>query len=213
MKVMDNGQGIKAEMLPHVFDLFAQARDSPHRSKGGLGIGLTLVKTLAELHGGSVQARSQGLDHGSEFTVRMPLPRSPAPERPAPCAAVRERPARKSRILIVEDNPDTALGMAKHLETLGHEVVTVHDGPSGLRRAGSRRFDFILLDIGLPGLSGYEVAAELRKEGCCKESVIIAVSGYGQAEDRRRSRAAGINHHLVKPIEHDSLLALMSRAP
>ncbi len=210
--VTDQGPGLAAEMLPQVFDLFTQVGDSLHRSKGGLGIGLTLVRKLAELHGGSVQARSQGIGHGSEFIVRIPLPMSPAPETPAPAVQSVNVPSRKSRILIVEDNVDTALGMAQHLEMLGHEVGTVHDGFSALHAAREQRFDFILLDIGLPGLSGYEVASELRKDGCCKESVIIAVSGYGQEEDRRRSRAAGFDHHLVKPIDHNSLLKLLSHS-
>ena len=157
VKVRDQGQGLAAEMLPRVFDLFTQVGDALDRSKGGLGIGLTLVKQLAELHGGSVQASSQGIGHGSEFTVRIPLLTTLAPEAPSPPAQSMNPPLRKSRILIVEDNHDTALGTTKHLEALGHEVVTVYDGPSALQTAREQQFDFILLDIGLPGLSGYEV--------------------------------------------------------
>jgi two-component system, chemotaxis family, CheB/CheR fusion protein len=212
VKVTDNGQGLAAEMLPHVFDLFTQVGNTLHRAKGGLGIGLTLVKKLAELHGGNVQVRSQGIGHGSEFTVRIPMHGSSVPETPPPAAKSVNAPFRKSRILIVEDSLDMARGMATQLETIGHEVGMVHDGPSAVEVARAQRFDFILLDIGLPGLSGYEVASELRKGGSCKESVIIAISGYGQEEDRRRSRESGINHHLVKPIEHNSLLTLLSQA-
>jgi CheY-like chemotaxis protein len=211
VNVRDNGLGLSAEMLPHVFDLFTQVGASLHRSTGGLGIGLTLAKKLVELHGGSLQAESQGIGHGSEFTVRVPMSKSPVPEAPTPAAESVNVVFDKSRILIVEDNADTARGIAKRLELLGNEVGTVHDGPSALQAAREQRFDFILLDIGLPGLSGYEVASELRKEGCCKESVIIAVTGYGQEEDRLRSREAGIDHHLVKPIEHNALLTLLSQ--
>jgi len=211
VSVKDSGVGLSAEMLPLVFDLFTQVGATLHRSKGGLGIGLTLVKKLAELHGGGVQARSPGLGHGCEFTVRLPVSKSPVPEAPSPVAKRPDVPFQKSRILIVEDSVDTAHGLAKRLEMLGNEVGMAHDGSAALQVARAQRFDYILLDIGLPGLSGYEVASELRKEGCCKESVIIALTGYGQEEDRRRSLEAGINRHLVKPVEFNSLLTVLSQ--
>jgi len=209
--VKDNGVGISAEMLPFVFDLFTQVGASLHRSKGGLGIGLTLVKKLTELHGGSVQARSQGIGRGTEFTVRLPMTKSVALEAPLPVPSYVEGPLKKSRILIVEDSADTARGLSKRLEVLGNEVSTVHNGLAALQMAREQRIDFILLDIGLPGLSGYEVASELRKEGCCQVSVIVALTGYGQEEDLRRSREANIDHHLVKPIEFNTLLTLLSQ--
>ncbi|MEO6808356.1 MAG: ATP-binding protein, partial [Isosphaeraceae bacterium] len=209
--VKDNGQGIEPEMLSQVFDLFTQVGALIHRSNGGLGIGLTLVKTLAELHGGSVEAKSQGIGLGSEFTLRMPLLSQSAIEPPTPLAVHATAPFQKSRILIVDDNLDSARGLAMLLKRFGHEVSVAHDGPSALDVARARTFDVILLDIGLPGLSGYEVASELRKGGPCQKSVIIAVTGYGQDEDRRRSRDAGIDHYLVKPIEPDDLLTLLSK--
>lgn len=210
--VKDNGQGIEAEMLSEVFDLFTQAETSVHRSQGGLGIGLTLVKTLAELHGGSVEARSQGAGLGSEFTLRLPL----LSQSGLDLLTTLEGPVPSSfetaRVLIVDDNVDSARGLMKLLERRGHDVRVIHDGPSALEEARAQAFDVILLDIGLPGLSGYEVAAQLRENGSSRESVIIAVSGYGQDEDHRRSRDAGINHHLVKPIDPNALLALMSKS-
>ena len=210
ISVRDNGMGIPPEKLPEIFKLFAQGERSLARSEGGLGIGLTIVQKLAEMHGGSVEAHSEGLGRGSEFIVRLPLAHGP---KNASMNAKRPHlPAGKgSRILVVDDNADTAIGVGRLLTLLGNEVVSVHDGPSALALARTFRPDFVLLDIGLPGMDGYQVAAALREDQAHKDIVIIAVSGYGQEEDRRRSQAAGFDHHLVKPVDFDSLVSLIWR--
>ncbi|QDV33715.1 hybrid sensor histidine kinase/response regulator [Tautonia plasticadhaerens] len=209
ISVGDQGVGIPTGQLAQIFELFVQGDRSLARSEGGLGIGLTVVKKLVELHGGTVAATSQGLGRGSEFTVR--LPRVPRPVAPAPANfAPTAVEARSSRILVVDDNVDTARGMACLLELLGHEVAVAHDGPEGIETARRHRPDFVLLDIGLPGMDGYEVATRLRHEECCRDAVIIAVTGYGQDEDRRRSKEAGFDHHLIKPLDHEALVSLLS---
>jgi PAS domain S-box-containing protein len=207
--VRDNGIGIHPDSLPTMFELFAQGERSIARSDGGLGIGLTIVRKLVEMHGGSVSGQSEGQNKGSVFTVRLPA----ADEHSVGKAAAPVAPARRqrcSRILIVDDNADTLRGMAKLLKLLGHEVATAHDGPSGLEAARNFRPNVVLLDIGLPGMNGYEIAPLLRREEYGDKLRIIAISGYGQEEDRRRSREAGFDHHLVKPIDHDALLTLLS---
>jgi signal transduction histidine kinase/CheY-like chemotaxis protein len=208
--VRDNGMGIPPERLPEMFRLFAQGDRSLARSEGGLGIGLTIVQKLAEMHGGSVEARSEGPGRGSEFVVRLPLARKPGAAVPE--VQKGQLPAgNASRILIVDDNADTALGMVRLLKLVGNEAIAVHDGPAAIEMARTFRPDFVLLDIGLPGMDGYRVASALREEESHEELVIIAVSGYGQEDDRRRSQAAGIDHHLVKPVDFDSLISLIGR--
>jgi signal transduction histidine kinase len=197
--------------LPEMFELFAQGDRSLARSEGGLGIGLTVVKKLVEMHEGSIVASSEGPGKGSQFVVRLPSARGPSKARPS-----REgppgSPAGKARILVVDDSVDTARGMARLLKLAGYEVTTVHGGPEAIEAAGEFRPDFVLLDIGLPGMSGYEVASRLRKGESSKDAVIVAVSGYGQDEDRRRTKDAGFDFHLTKPLDHDALLALLSAA-
>jgi CheY-like chemotaxis protein len=212
-KVKDNGVGIPPESLSRMFELFAQADRTLARSEGGLGIGLTLVRSLAEMHGGSVTARSEGTGRGSEFAVHLPAAKGtgPATASPRPRSKAAERDGRASRILVVDDNTDTARGMSKLLKLLGHEVATAFSGPEAVEMAREYAPEFVLLDIGLPGMDGYEVAARLRREEGCKDALIVAVSGYGQEDDRRRSKEAGFDHHLVKPIDHDALFTLLSR--
>ena len=202
--------GIPPEKLPQMFELFAQGDRSLARSEGGLGIGLTLVKSLVELHGGSITATSEGAGKGCEFIVRLPAIAPPA-SRPDARRPARQSEGRSSRILVIDDNVDTARGLGRLLKLLGHEVATAHDGPSALEAAREHRPEFVLLDIGLPGMDGYEVARRLRQDEGCKDAVIVAISGYGQDEDRRRSKQAGIDHHLVKPIDHDALVTLLAR--
>jgi CheY-like chemotaxis protein len=208
IKVRDNGIGIPPEKLPEMFQLFAQGERSIARSEGGLGIGLTIVQKLAEMHGGSVTAASDGPGRGSEFTVRLPLAKRTAPPKPEPVFAVADKGL---RILIVDDNVDTANGMARLLKLLGNDVRVAHDGFSAIEAARVLRPEFILLDIGLPGMDGYQVASKLRDEECSQDSIIIAVSGYGQDEDRRRTAEAGFDHHLVKPVDFDSLISLIGQ--
>jgi PAS domain S-box-containing protein len=206
----DSGMGIIPAKLPEMFELFAQGDRSLARSEGGLGIGLTVVKKLVILHGGSVSAKSEGLGKGCEFKVRLPAAGCPAGAEPAPRAAEKPSAPRSSRILVVDDNVDTAKGMARLLKLLGHEVWTAYNGNEAMKIAREREPDFVLLDIGLPEMDGYEVARRLRQEEGGRKAVIVAVSGYGQEEDLARGRVVGFDHHLVKPIDHDALLMILS---
>jgi len=214
VRVRDNGIGIPPEMLGTIFEPFAQVDQSLDRSKGGLGIGLTLVKSLAEMHGGSVLAASAGSGLGSEFTLWLPLARQtgePArhEQRPAPGAVAGPLP----RILVVEDNPDAATGIARLLSTCGFEVKVAHDGKSGISLARSFRPEVVLLDIGLPGMNGYDVVGAFRELPELGGLRLIALSGYGQEVDLIRSREAGFEHHFVKPVDFDALKAHLHRAP
>src|SRR5208337_375725 len=193
-----------------MFELFTQGDRSLARTEGGLGIGLTLVKRLAELHGASVTAKSRGPDTGSEFAVSFPAAETAQPPRRKHRHMSAGTAKHAANILVVDDNPDTASALSKLLEALGHDVRTAHDGPSALALARRQKPDYILLDIGLPDLDGYEVAAQLRKDPDCRDTVIIGVSGYGREEDRKRSHEAGFDHHLVKPINHDELILLLA---
>ncbi|WZO99264.1 PAS domain-containing protein [Isosphaeraceae bacterium EP7] len=209
VSVRDNGVGISAEMLPKVFDLFTQVDRSLDRAEGGLGIGLTLVRALAEMHRGSISVVSDGLEKGSEFTFRLPATQAPAATR-----ANDEGPAKfnggSARVLVVDDNVDSARSLGRLLSLLDYKVKLAHDGPSAVDIAEVFMPEFVLLDIGLPGLDGYEVARRIRLQDGCKDSTFIAVSGYGQQDDRRKSKLAGFDHHLVKPVDYDALLALIS---
>jgi PAS domain S-box-containing protein len=209
ISIKDRGVGIPPEKLPEMFELFAQGDRSLARSEGGLGIGLTVVKKLVEMHGGTIAATSEGAGKGSEFVIRLPSATRPAEARPATPGPA-EKPSTKSRILVVDDNFDTARGMSRLLKLIGHEVATAHSGPEAIELAREFQPEVILLDIGLPGMSGYEVASQLRREECCKDALIVAVSGYGQDDDRRRSRESGFDYHLTKPLDHDALLTLLS---
>jgi len=197
--------------LPYIFNLFVQADDSLERTKGGLGIGLTVVRRLVEMHGGTVTAASAGLGKGSEVVVRLPVSeaslsvvRDPAPEEAA------RRPKRK--ILVVDDNVDAAVTVSALLKAWGHDVETVHNGPAALETARGFRPEIVLLDIGLPGLSGYDVARQLRAEGIHDHVLITALTGYGQADDRARAQDAGFDYHLTKPPDTAILEALV-KAP
>ena len=206
LRVVDSGVGITPLMLPQVFDLFAQERQSLDRSQGGLGLGLTIVRRLVELHGGSVEGHSEGIGRGSEFVVRLPVAEAAtADTRPQPTgrelggAAVIGR----LRILIAEDNPDTAMVLAQALEALGHDTRAAADGPAALRIAASFKPQVALLDLGLPVMDGYELAGHLREIEAPPK--MIAITGYGQETDRRRSRASGFDAHMVKPIDLPAL--------
>jgi signal transduction histidine kinase len=217
--VRDNGIGIAPEMLPKIFELFAQGERTPDRSQGGLGIGLTLVRRLVELHGGTVQAFSEGLGKGSEFVVRLPTVPSRGEGREARSEKEEESvlashassPAPRRRILIVDDNRDSTESLATLLQMLGHEVQTAYEGETGLRMAVQFSPDIILLDIGLPRLSGLEVARRIRQDLGLGDAFLIAMTGYGQEEDKRRSQEAGFNAHLVKPVDFSELQTLLER--
>jgi CheY-like chemotaxis protein len=198
IRVVDTGQGIDRSALPHLFDLFYQADQTLDRSRGGLGIGLSLVRNLVEMHGGRVTAHSEGRGRGSEFVVSLPLSREPV-DGPAPSATAPTRAAVKARILVVDDNRDSAESMAFLLRQWGHEVVTAHDGHQGLKRAFSMRPDALLLDIGLPGLNGFEVCRQARLGGL-DTALIVAVTGYADEGSLLQSREAGFDAHLAKPV-------------
>ena len=214
VRIRDTGIGIAPEMLPHVFDMFTQAERTLDRAEGGMGVGLTLSRRLVELHGGRIEARSEGVGKGAEFIVRLPVPAQKidaAVARPK-AGHVEDR----IRVLLVEDNRDLADSFRILMETLGHEIHVAREGMAGLDAARARPFDMILVDIGLPGMSGYEVARRLRVEPVTAKAVVVAVSGYGRDEDKREARAAGFDHYLVKPIDPgalQNLLARVRRAP
>ena len=198
-RIKDSGIGISPDLLPRIFELFTQADRSLARAEGGLGIGLTLVKTLTELHGGSVEAASDGLDAGSEFKVRLPAIKKPIlAARDRPKSGQSEKPHRPVRVMVVDDNVDLALGLARLIDKLGHVVTAANDGPTALESAMAFRPEVVLLDIGLPGMDGYEVAP-LRAQHEMEPLVLVAISGYGLDEDRARSHEAGFDFHLVKP--------------
>jgi signal transduction histidine kinase len=210
IEVRDSGIGIVPSKIPEMFELFAQGERSAARSEGGLGIGLTVVRALCELHGGSISAKSDGPGTGSTFTVRLPGVPAPASRPPSGESAAAAADGRGARVLIVDDNIDSAQGLARLLRRRDYEVRLAHDGLSALNAA--RRFApvAVLLDIGLPEMDGYEVARRLRAEAVCRDTTIIAVSGYGQEEDRRRSREAGFDYHLVKPVNFEQVRQLLA---
>jgi signal transduction histidine kinase/DNA-binding response OmpR family regulator len=210
-RVRDTGIGIPGEMLPNVFELFTQADRSIDRSEGGLGIGLTLVRRLTELHGGSVQAFSAGPGKGSEFLVRLPALAEAPPYARDSDGARRSTDSVCRRILLVDDNVDAAQSLATLLRLQGHDVRLAHEGITALKTAESFQPEVVLLDIGLPGMDGYEVAERLRRDVKLGDALLAALTGYGRDDDRRRSRAAGIDIHLVKPVDLDALQAMLAR--
>jgi CheY-like chemotaxis protein len=214
VSVRDTGIGIPADHLPRLFEMFSQVAPALERSQGGLGIGLALVKGLVELHAGSVTARSDGPGHGSEFIVRLPMVIAPAARGPQPAAAAVDAPAgSRRRILIVDDNVDAARSLGMMLSLQGNEVRLAHDGLEAVEAAAKFRPEVALLDIGMPRLNGYEAAQRIRAEPWGKDMVLVALTGWGQEDDRRRSREAGFDHHLVKPVEPGELARVLAGSP
>jgi signal transduction histidine kinase/CheY-like chemotaxis protein len=209
VSVLDSGVGIPPDALPRIFDLFAQAETSLDRAQGGMGIGLTLVRSLAQLHGGSASARSDGVGKGSEFSVTLPLMK-PSHETPEPKPADSGSDGRGRHVLVVEDNHDNRATLRELLEFAGHRVSVAQTGIEGVALALERRPDVALVDIGLPGLDGYEVARRVRA-AVGVDMVLIALTGYGQPEDVRRAKAAGFDAHLAKPLDLDTLQSLVAR--
>jgi len=204
LRVKDNGIGISPETLPHVFDLFTQAERTLDRSQGGLGIGLALVQRIVEMHKGRVEAFSI-LGEGTEFVVHLPLMAAEAQQPLLLEDEHRQKNEHALRVMVVDDNEDAADALGMVLLETGHKVLTVHDGSSALIAAQEFRPNVVLLDIGLPGIDGYEVAKQLREQAIFKDVVLVAMTGYGQDSDRQRSKAAGFDHHLVKPPDFNKL--------
>jgi signal transduction histidine kinase len=211
LRVADNGTGIAPEMLPRVFDLFSQSERTLDRSDGGLGIGLTLVKSLVELHEGSIEAFSEGLGKGSDFVVRLPVLRLALVPSANGIRQIIPPGTTARRVLAVDDNVDAVESLARMLGLQGHEVRTAHDGPAALAAAAAFLPEVVFLDIGLPNMNGYEVARRLREQVGLKTALLVAVTGYGQAEDRRQADEAGFDAHLVKPTNQAALQALLAR--
>jgi CheY-like chemotaxis protein len=215
IRVRDNGIGIAPERMPSIFDMFEQIEGAADRSQGGLGIGLTLARRLIEMQGGKIEAHSPGLGKGSEFVTRLPALAEPATE-PAPEPA-EGLPAPSAngprRVLVVDDNVDSAESMAVLLRLYGHEVRLAHDGEAALKEARAFKPDVMFLDLSLPKMDGYEVARRLRLEPAMSGMTLVAMTGYGHEEERRRTREAGFHLHLVKPVDLDMLKDLLSSLP
>lgn len=213
VKIADNGIGIAPEQLSGIFDLFVQVDPTTTRSQGGLGIGLTLAKNLIELHGGSITASSRGLGQGSEFTLRIPLAKSAEEksntEPDSVAGSALASGTGQCEILVVDDNRDAANSLAMLLKTMGHQVSVVHSGESALEKVRDRQPDVVFLDIGMPGMDGYEVARRLRADSKFDRVCLAALTGWGQAEDRRRTADAGFDHHIVKPPELKALMNIL----
>jgi two-component system CheB/CheR fusion protein len=209
LHVKDNGAGIEGAMLSRLFEPFSQADDTLDRSAGGLGLGLALVKGMVDAHGGTVEAKSAGPGAGTEFVVRLPLETTPPAARdPEPSA-----PTRSRRILVVEDNLDGAESLRAVLELEGHAVQVAHDGTGGLETSRGFHPDVVFCDIGLPGMSGYEVARAIRADPALRGAYLIALTGYALTEDQRRAKEAGFDDHLSKPPTIEQLRRAIAQAP
>jgi len=210
--VKDSGIGIPSAMLPRIFDMFTQSGLSLERSQGGLGVGLALVERLVDLHGGTVTAYSAGVGHGSQFTIRLPVSQAQKAMTPDRSEVPLRGPANHSRVLVVDDNVDSVDTLAMLLRMIGHEVETASDGEAALHKAEEFRPDLAIFDIGLPKVNGYDLAKQIRQRPWAKDVVLIALTGWGQAEHRLRSKESGFNHHLTKPVEFDVLQQILAAA-
>ena len=210
--VQDSGIGIDERQLPRIFEMFGQVESALARSQGGLGIGLTLAKGLAELHGGRIEAHSAGVGHGSEFIVHLPIDRLRRAV-PAPTVVAPEPPLASSsyRVLVADDLPEIADSLACVFELMGHSVAVAYDGEEAVQRAAEFRPDVALLDLGMPKLNGYEACLRIRATSWGRQMTLIAQTGWGQDDDRRRTREAGFDHHVLKPVDPSALIALFPR--
>jgi CheY-like chemotaxis protein len=197
-------------MIENIFDLFAQGERTLDRSEGGLGIGLTLARTLVHLHGGTIAAFSEGKGTGCEFLVRLPLASVEQPAEAPARPALPAQPLRLRRVLVVDDNTDAADSLGMLLQFLGAEVKVVHDGKSALAAMKAFNPAVVLLDLGMPGMNGLEVARRMREDPECKDTTLVALTGWGQREDRRRTHEAGFDYHLVKPADVSTLQSILS---
>jgi PAS domain S-box-containing protein len=211
IRVVDSGVGINPDNLPRIFEMFSQVHPTMDRSEGGLGIGLALARGLVELHGGRIEARSDGLSHGSEFVVHLPLRMLPDSREPKPHVAATPARITRRRVLVADDNRDSAETLAMLLRVEGHEVMIAHDGSAALAAFGGFAPDIVLLDIGMPGPNGYEVARQIRQSRAGAEIKLIAITGWGQESDKERAFAAGFDHHLTKPVDTGQLSELLER--
>jgi CheY-like chemotaxis protein len=210
ISVRDTGMGIAAEHLPHIFEMFSQAVPALERSQGGPGVGLALARGLVELHGGTIEARSTGMGKGSEFIVRLPTAEAsvPLPQQPVASQA-KPNSGPIYRILVADDNKDAADSLAMVLRLMGHNVQTALDGVEAVQSAATFRPDLVVLDIGMPKMNGYEAAQYIREQSWGKKTVLIALTGWGQEEDKKRASEAGFQYHLTKPVEPADLEKLL----
>jgi len=214
IRVKDSGIGIPLEMLPRIFDMFPHSGPSLERSQGGLGVGLALVERLVKLHGGTVTASSAGAGEGSQFIIRLPVApaqKGAATDRPPP-EVPRRAAASRCRVLVVDDNLDSVDSLATLLRMMGHEVETASDAEAALHKAEEFRPGVAILDIGLPKVNGYDLAKQIRQRPWAKEVVLVALTGWGQAQHRLRSQESGFNHHLNTPVEFDVLQQILAAA-
>jgi signal transduction histidine kinase len=211
LTVSDNGIGIPPAMLAQVFEIFTQVDRRLEKTTGGLGIGLSLVKGLVEMHGGTITAQSEGEGRGSEFTVRLPLAVMPTTPKDAPSLPAVPASVPRHRILVVDDNVDAADSLGQLLELLGHEVRTAYDGETGVDTAEAFRPNVVLMDLGMPRVNGFEAARRIRQQAWGSKMALVALTGWGQSDDRQKSADAGFDHHLVKPVEAVTLMQLLDR--
>ena len=206
--IADTGIGISSEMLPRVFDMFTQADSPTERQHGGLGIGLALARRLAELHGGTIVAHSDGPGKGSTFTITMPASLALTAQ---PSASRVELPRLACRVQIIDDNRDAAQTLAMLVEALGGSAAVAHDATKGLLAIGEHQPDVVFLDIGMPGIDGYEACRRIRQLPLGREVVVVAVTGWGQSQDKQRALEAGFDTHLTKPVDLDALAGVLIR--
>jgi CheY-like chemotaxis protein len=213
--VRDDGMGLLPEEQGRIFELFVQGHGTMERLRSGLGIGLTLVKRLVELHGGTVEAHSEGRGRGTEVIIRLPAPALVAPgPRPASTPAPAAEPERAPvRVLVADDNEDAAESLRVVLELMGAQAWAVYDGQAALAAAAELQPEVILLDVGMPLMNGHDVARAIRQEGWGRNVLLVALTGWGQDDDRRRSKEAGFDHHMVKPVEMPALRSLLEGLP